>query len=123
MDKKVIIITGSSRGIGYHTACVLHSQGHSVYATMRNVSDSKLPEGISVLPLDVTDSDSIQQAVQRVIEEQGRIDVLINNAGYGIFSPVDLASDCEVHNQFDVNVYGVLRTIRVSFESPDQSTF
>lgn len=117
MEKKVILITGSSRGIGKLTAIKLAEEGHKVYATMRQPSECEWFEGISnelkgniaLKTLDVTNNDTIQDVVLEIINTEGRIDVAINNAGYALFAPVELAAIEEIKRQFDVNVYGVLR--------------
>ncbi len=109
MQSQVILITGSSRGIGKLTAMELAKRGHRVYATMRQPEPMEMVE---VVQLDVTDSKSIHQAVSSVIEKEGRLDCVINNAGYGLLSPVDTASEEEVMKQFDVNLFGVMRVIK-----------
>lgn len=113
MQKKVIVITGSSRGIGKAAAIALAKQGHKVYATMRNPAMAKFPDTpVHVIPLDVASTESTENAIQHVIHKEKQIDVLINNAGYGLFGPVELATEDEVLNQFNVNVFGVIRTIQ-----------
>lgn len=104
---KVIIITGASRGIGKVTANHLSQLGHRVYGTMR--TPQEIGDGIEVKRLDVTDSTSIEACVSEVLNAEGRIDALINNAGFGLFSPVELVSDEEMQAQFDVNVFGLVR--------------
>lgn len=104
---KVIIITGASRGIGKVTANHLSQLGHRVYGTMR--TPQEIGDGIEVKRLDVTDSTSIAACVSEVLDAEGRIDALINNAGFGLFSPVELVSDEEMQAQFDVNVFGLVR--------------
>lgn len=114
MKSKVILITGASRGIGRCIAEVLAQQGHRVYATMRNPKEaaSFSSKNIYTMALDVIDLSSIDQAVEAIVKKEGTIDVLINNAGYGLLGPVDLVDDDEVQQQFDVNVFGVIRTVR-----------
>ena len=117
-DQKVAVVTGTSSGIGLETAIHLAKNGFKTYATMRNLgkSDSiksqseNLP--IEILQLDVTDDVSVKNAINTVIENEGRIDVLVNNAGYGIIGAVEDLSSEEVKNQFDTNVFGPFRTIR-----------
>lgn len=87
----VILITGASSGIGYQTAQDLARQGHTVYGAARRV-DKITPlakDGIKPLPLDVTSDASLQAAVTTLIANEGRIDVLINNAGYGSYGVVE----------------------------------
>ena len=84
-DRKVILLTGASSGIGHEAAMELLAQDHIVYAAARRVEkmEDLAAAGAHVLSLDVTDSSSISGAVNAVLSQQGRIDVLINNAGYG----------------------------------------
>ena len=90
-NKKVAVVTGSSSGIGFETSLLLAKNGFDTYATMRdldksgNISDSanksKLP--LHIIQLDVTDDKSVKEAIHKIVNEQERIDVLVNNAGYG----------------------------------------
>lgn len=113
MESQVILITGSSKGIGKLTALELAKRGKKVYASMRNpVPFEQFESNLSVEQLDVTDKQSIYSAVGRIIEKEGRIDGVVNNAGYGLLAPVDQASEEEVQQQFDVNVFGVMRVIK-----------
>ncbi len=117
-NQKVAIVTGSSSGIGLETAIHLAKNGFKTYATMRNLGKSdtiksqseNLP--IEILQLDVTDDASVKNAINTVVEKEGRIDVLVNNAGYGLIGAVEDLSSEEVKNQFDTNVFGPFRTIR-----------
>ena len=88
---QVILLTGASSGIGYDTAVALAKQGHKVYAAARRVERMEpLREyGIVPLKMDVTDEASMQEGVQAILSAEGRIDVLINNAGYGYFGAVE----------------------------------
>lgn len=116
MTKKVILITGSSRGIGRKTAIALAKKGHVVYATMRN-PEACIPfdeENLVIRALDVTVPETIQAVVDEIIQSHHRIDVVINNAGYGLLSPVELVTDEEMQQQFDVNVFGVVRVIQAA---------
>ncbi|GKX47748.1 oxidoreductase [Pectobacterium carotovorum] len=111
MKSKVILVTGASSGIGEAAALRLKASGHTVYAAARRIERmQKLAEvGIRVLPLDVTDSVSVQTAVDTIIAECGRIDVVVNNAGYGSYGAVEEVSPEEGRAQFDVNVFGAVR--------------
>ena len=82
MNCKTVLITGATSGIGKQTALLLASKGFLVYGTARNVEDKSLP--FRLLPMDVREPATIKQAVQQILSEVGRIDVLINNAGFGI---------------------------------------
>ena len=115
---RVAVVTGSSTGIGYETALILARNGFLTYATMRDLGKSEnilsvakeehLP--LKVLQLDVTDDNSIKETIKSIIAEAGRIDVLINNAGYGLVGPFeDLAID-EIKKLYETNFYGVIRT-------------
>ena len=115
---KVAVVTGSSSGIGYETALTLARNGFLTYATMRNLNKSEnikkvatkenLP--IRIHQLDVTDDVSVKNTVQAILSETGRIDVLVNNAGYGLNGTFeDLAMD-EIKAQYETNVFGLIRT-------------
>ncbi|WP_323638656.1 oxidoreductase [Pectobacterium polonicum] len=111
MKSKVILVTGASSGIGEATALRLKVSGHTIYAAARRIERmQKLADAdIRVLPLDVTDSVSVQTVVDTIIAECGRIDVLVNNAGYGSYGTVEEVSPEEGRAQFDVNVFGAVR--------------
>jgi short-subunit dehydrogenase len=115
MVGKVIFITGVSSGIGKACAEYLNYKGHSVYGTMRQPVNSTL--SYSVLQMDLTDKASIQKAVQNVLEKEGRIDVLINNAGMGIGGSIEDYSDDEIKIQFDTNFFGALNMCRAVIPS------
>ena len=114
---KIILITGTSTGLGVSLAVQAAQAGHKVYATMRNLAkrevlDAALKEaGVSaeVLPLDVQDMDTITTAVDQIIANEGRIDVLINNAGAGYVRSTEQASMDDVAWVMDVNFMGVVR--------------
>jgi NAD(P)-dependent dehydrogenase (short-subunit alcohol dehydrogenase family) len=117
-NQKFAIVTGSSSGIGYETSLTLARNGFLTFATMRNLNKSENIKSVAAnenLPiritrLDVTDDVSVRNAVQAILSETGRIDVLVNNAGYvldGAFE--DLAID-EIKTQYETNVFGLIRT-------------
>jgi NAD(P)-dependent dehydrogenase (short-subunit alcohol dehydrogenase family) len=117
-NDKVAVVTGSSTGIGYETSLILSRNGFLTFATMRNLNKSKniklvatkenLP--IQIRQLDVTDEVSVTNAIQAISSEAGRIDVLVNNAGYGLNGAFeDLAID-EIKAQYETNVFGLVRT-------------
>jgi NAD(P)-dependent dehydrogenase (short-subunit alcohol dehydrogenase family) len=109
---KVVLITGCSSGIGRSLAQQLTQSGHVVVATARNVETlCDLPAALK-LPLDVTHPDSVNLAVTGTIRQFGRIDVLINNAGYSMPGALEEVSDEQTRQIFDVNVFGALRMIR-----------
>ncbi|KAL5494967.1 AYR1 [Sanghuangporus weigelae] len=113
--KNVVLITGCSKGgIGYHLCEEFAKRGCIVYATARNLDSMDGLEHPSIrrLQLEVTSDESVQGAVDDVIAEEGRIDVLVNNAGGICIGPVVEVPMEEVKRTFDVNVYGALRTAR-----------
>ena len=111
MQKKVILLTGASSGIGRETALRLAHQGHCVYGAARRLQllETLACEGVRPLQLDVTDDVSCAAAVQTVVQAEGRIDVLINNAGYGHFGAVEDVPLEEAHRQLEVNLFGLAR--------------
>jgi short-subunit dehydrogenase len=113
-DKKVVLITGASSGFGKEVARDLIKDGYIVYATARRVElMTDLQElGGKVLRLDVTDTKNVEDVVAQVIEEQGQIDVLFNNAGFGVYGSVENVPLEEIQYQFDVNVFGVARMLQ-----------
>lgn len=109
--KKVAIITGASSGMGKSTAKFLHQQGITVYGAARRVErmqDLK-DQGMHVVALDLTDDASIENCVNTVLEKEGRIDILINNAGYGSYGAVEDVPIAEAKRQFEVNIFGLAR--------------
>ncbi|WLQ16354.1 SDR family oxidoreductase [Hahella aquimaris] len=112
----VVLITGASSGIGQATAVKFAEQGWNVVATMRNPTDGKALQNrhhsIKVQPLDVTDPVTVEAAVAETLRQFGRIDALINNAGYGLFGPFETAGDDQIRRQFATNVDGVFALTR-----------
>lgn len=110
----VVVITGCSSGIGEATARAFLAEGWTVHATARDTADLQELEqaGCYTTELDVTQNDNARAVVQRIIAESGRIDCLVNNAGIGIYGPVEDLPLRKFHKQFDVNVYGPIRLIR-----------
>ncbi|MEV6007846.1 oxidoreductase [Streptomyces sp. NPDC051976] len=112
---KIAIVTGASSGIGEATALKLIGLGYTVYGAARRTDRlHKLAEhGLRPLAMDVTDDDSMTNGVDRVISETGRIDVLVNNAGYGSYGALEDVSQDEARRQFDVNVFGAVRLTQI----------
>lgn len=116
--KQVILITGASTGLGASLAAKAAAEGHTVYATMRNVAartaiDAEMTTGTAtVLPLDVQDTTSVQAVVDQIIAEQGRIDVLIANAGVGYARTTEQATEDDINRVMDTNVMGVIRSVK-----------
>jgi NAD(P)-dependent dehydrogenase (short-subunit alcohol dehydrogenase family) len=118
--KDVALVTGSSSGIGFETALLLARSGFHTYASMRNLEKSKniteiantekLP--LQVIQLDVNDDKSVKDAIDKIVAENRRIDVLVNNAGYGLFSPIEDVTLDQVKDQFETNFFGVVRVTK-----------
>jgi NADP-dependent 3-hydroxy acid dehydrogenase YdfG len=110
-EQKVILITGTASGIGKAAATSLIEKGHIVYGGDIQVEKNSYLNDLGghALIMDVTNDDQVKDGVQKVIDEQGRIDVLINNAGYGSFATIENIDINELKNQFDVNVFGYAR--------------
>jgi NAD(P)-dependent dehydrogenase (short-subunit alcohol dehydrogenase family) len=105
---KVVLITGASSGLGESIANYLVQKGYIVYGTSRNIEQqTKLFQTIN---MDVTSEQSVHSAIQKVVQQQGRIDVLINNAGLGIASPIETLSIDDVQRVLNTNVIGIIRT-------------
>ena len=116
-ERKVVLITGASRGFGQAAALLCAARGHTVVATMRNpdrdgAALTDCQPGIDVRRLDVTDDALVRETVAEAERAHGRIDVLVNNAGYGLYGPVEDVTDAEVLRQFDTNLLGQIRLAR-----------
>ena len=118
--EKVAVITGTSSGIGFETALALAREGYHTYATMRDVTKSdKIKEiakkeslKIDVLELDVDNEDSAKTAVRQILDQKQRIDVLVNNAGWGLWGCVEDVSVDEFRAQFETNFFSIIRLIQ-----------
>ncbi|MEE3213026.1 MAG: SDR family oxidoreductase [Thermoproteota archaeon] len=118
--ENVALVTGCSSGIGLETAISLAREGHFTYATMRNmkksedldkiVNDEDLP--IKILELDVDDEESVDNTIAKIMEEKGRIDTLVNNAGWGMWGTVEDVSIDEFKQQFETNFFSIIRMIQ-----------
>lgn len=106
---KVILITGASSGNGKATAELLSQRGNQVFGTSRNPAASNEPSTFKLLPLDVRSDDSVAECVNSVLEQAGRIDVLVNNAGYELGGALEEISLDEARAQFETNFFGVMR--------------
>lgn len=115
-SNKVWLVTGASRGLGLTLVKILLSQGYRVAATSRNLNDLEKAVGAkdNFLPLavDLLQEQSVQDAVGKTIATFGQLDVLVNNAGYGMIGALEELSDQEARANFDVNVFGALNVIR-----------
>ena len=118
--EKVALVTGSSSGIGFETALALARENYFTFASMRNTDKAeKIQEiakkenlNLEVIELDVDKEESIKSAVKKIQEKKGRIDVLVNNAGYGLFGCVEDVTIDDLKAQFETNFFGVVRLIQ-----------
>jgi NAD(P)-dependent dehydrogenase (short-subunit alcohol dehydrogenase family) len=116
-NQKVAVVTGSSSGIGFETALLLARSGFHTYASMRNLDKSKKITEISnreelplqVVQIDVNDDRSVKDAIDKIAAENKRIDVVVNNAGYGLFGSLEDMTIEEIKSQFETNFFGVIR--------------
>jgi len=119
-DKKTVLVTGCSSGIGYATCLVFARNNFVTYGSVRDLSKAgriqeitnkeKLP--LKIIRLDVNEDETIRIAIQKIIADSGRIDILINNAGYGMFGPIEEISIKEIKEQFETNFFGTIRLIK-----------
>ncbi|MFD7874168.1 oxidoreductase [Streptomyces sp. NPDC059766] len=111
MSAKTALVTGASSGIGEATALKLHGLGYTVYGAARRTARlRRLAEGgIRPLAMDVTDDASMRTGIEKIVSETGRIDVLVNNAGYGSYGALEDVPLDEARRQFEVNVFGAIR--------------
>ena len=118
--EKVAIVTGTSSGIGFETSLALAREGYFTYATMRDTTKSdKIKEiaqkenlKINVLELDVDDENSVKTAIAHILDQKQRIDVLVNNAGWGLWGCVEDVSVDEFKEQFETNFFSIIRLIQ-----------
>jgi NAD(P)-dependent dehydrogenase (short-subunit alcohol dehydrogenase family) len=118
--EKVALVTGSSSGIGFETALALARENYFTYASMRNSTKAgKIQEiakkenlNLKVIELDIDKEDSIKSAVKKIQEQKGRIDVLVNNAGYGLFGCLEDITMEELKAQFQTNFFGIVSLIQ-----------
>jgi len=113
--EKVVLITGASTGIGNETAKLFQSKNWKVAATMRSpeqAEDLQKIVDVECIPLDVTEPASIRSAIDMTMEKFGSIDVVVNNAGYGLVGPFEAMEDEQIERQFQTNVFGVMNVCR-----------
>jgi NAD(P)-dependent dehydrogenase (short-subunit alcohol dehydrogenase family) len=118
--KRTVLVTGCSSGIGLATCHVLSRNNFMTYGTVRNLSKAKKIQdlmnmddlSLEILRLNVNDNQSIKLAVKKILNDTGRIDVLINNAGYGMFGPIEEITTQEIKKQFETNFFGAIRLIK-----------
>jgi len=113
---KTVFITGTSTGIGAAAVRLFAQHGWQVAATMRNPADAKFEDlpNVRVYALDVTDGLAATRAVQQAHQEFGGLDVLVNNAGYGLAGPFETATEAQIHDQFATNLFGVFAVTRAA---------
>ncbi len=123
MNEQVVLITGASRGFGGEAARRIAARGNHVVATMRNPERdgpaivAGHEDRITAVQLDVTDVGAVERVVAETLARFGRIDVLINNAGYGLYGPIEEVSEAQVWRQFDTNVLGQWRMAKAVLPS------
>ena len=118
--QQIALVTGSASGIGFETALMLARNGIYTFATMRNLSKSEeildyarkdhLP--LETLRLDVTDEQSISEAIDEIIGKKNRIDILVNNAGYSLLGPLEQLHMEEIKEEFETNFFGIIKLIQ-----------
>jgi NAD(P)-dependent dehydrogenase (short-subunit alcohol dehydrogenase family) len=107
----VVLITGASSGVGHSTARLLAQRGYKVFGTSRNPNTAEPAAAVDMLPLDVRADDSVRACVEGVVNRGGRLDVLINNAGYELAGALEEISSEEIREQFETNFFGVVRMV------------
>ncbi|WP_190808960.1 SDR family oxidoreductase [Flagellimonas sp. S3867] len=112
MDKKVVLITGGSSGLGKAIGTFLTSKGFKVYGTARNPKNYPDFDAFELVQLDVKQPESVKNAVSHVISKEGRLDILINNAGVGITGAVEETPHEEILNVFDINFHGPVHMMK-----------
>jgi NAD(P)-dependent dehydrogenase (short-subunit alcohol dehydrogenase family) len=122
MSQKVAVVTGSSSGMGYETSLILARNGFHTYASMRKldgdgskqITDIAKNENLllEVIQLDVNNDNSVTDAINRIANEKGRIDVVINNAGYDLMGALEETSIEEIKAQFETNFFGAVRMMQ-----------
>jgi NAD(P)-dependent dehydrogenase (short-subunit alcohol dehydrogenase family) len=119
-NQKVVLITGASSGVGQATAGLLARNGYKVFGTSRNPADAEAISGVEMLSLDVRSDDSVAACVKAVADAAGRIDVLVNNAGYELSGALEEISLDEARAQFETNFFGVVKMVQAILPSMRQ---
>ena len=112
MKSKIVLITGGSTGIGKAIGIYLTTKGFTVYGTTRTISKYQDFSDFQLLEMDVRAPNSIQSAISELLKKEGRLDVLVNNAGVGITGPIEETPNAEILNAFDTNFNGPLNVIK-----------
>jgi len=110
-DQKVVLITGASSGVGQSTARVLSQKGYKVFGTSRNIASAESIPDVEMLALDVRSDASVSACVTAVVNQAGRVDVLVNNAAYELAGALEEISLEEAKAQFETNFFGVVRMV------------
>jgi NAD(P)-dependent dehydrogenase (short-subunit alcohol dehydrogenase family) len=110
-EQKVVLVTGASSGLGHAIAKALAAKNHRVFGTAR-VPHAAASDGFTMLPLDVTQDESVAACIVEIIRAGGRIDAVINNAGFGIAGAIEDTTAAEAHSQFETNFFGTHRVCR-----------
>ena len=110
-NRRVVLVTGASSGIGLACAAYLAGRGFRVYGTSRRAAAGS-PGNVTMLTADITDDRSVEQAIATVLDREGRLDIVVNNAGMGIAGPVESTSIEQAKGQFEVNFFGAFRVCR-----------
>ena len=113
-EQKVVLITGTAYGIGKSTAELLIDKGHIVYGGDILVEENLYLNDIggTALEMDVTNQEHVDKAINQIISEQGRVDVLVNNAGLGVYGAIEDVSMEDIYYQYDVNLFGLARVTK-----------
>lgn len=124
-SQKVLMVTGASKGFGLEIIKAALAAGDQVVATVRSGADNLFtalgkPAALTVVTMDVTNEVQVKEGVTTALEKVGKIDVLVNNAGYGMLSGIEEAADAEVRKQYDTNVFGLLNVLRAVLPSMRQ---
>lgn len=111
-ERYTVLVTGGMSGIGKEIATAFKEEGWNVWVTSREPEQYKREQGIRALKVDLKNDEEIQKAITRVHKDSGRIDVIVNNAGYGLLGPVETLTPEELREQFEINVLGSFRVIK-----------
>ncbi|HLA59920.1 MAG TPA: SDR family oxidoreductase, partial [Puia sp.] len=119
MKQKIWFITGASKGFGFEITKAALQVGDKVAGTVRNKASELYASldnhpNLLVVEMDVTNENEVKVAVQKAIDHFGKLDIVLNNAGYGILGAIEEVSDAEARKQFDTNVFGLLNVVRAT---------
>ncbi|MGT2452381.1 SDR family NAD(P)-dependent oxidoreductase [Cupriavidus basilensis] len=116
-SSKVVVVTGVSSGIGRATAAKFALRGSRVFGTVRNIAKAQPLPGVELVEMDIRDEASVQRGIQAIIAQAKRIDVLVNSAGVTLLGATEETSIAEAQALFDTNVFGILRTTKISLHA------